>query len=370
MRRLILLAILISFLPFPARAVEQITILSTPHRIADGRFDSNQLSQAIAPDGELGTKLFTLLRTSRDVFIDVAALEEIQDIADGYTYLDENGDEIDIPESSEAALWLVRFKAAVVGKRIHALPYGNPDRGYLAVKAPAEYRLCQEIGKSRLGAFLGQEVIGADSLNLGERTTIEVRNFYNSYRPILRNIYRGFPAPEVLQLRLDLSKLLNPGVSTANLDIWIESLRAEISKSSSAIRIASGNYTITSSNYDLPVTVINDFSIPISIKLKVSPSNSRIIVGELLPVSIPANSQVQVKLPLEVIASGETDLMIQIRSLAGRSIGEVSRIPIRLAVISPLTTWFTTGMAIILLLGAVIQSMRRVRRRGRDEPGI
>ena len=47
----------------------------------------------------------------------------------------------------------------------------------------------------------------------------------------------------------------------------------------------------------------------------------------------------------------------------GAQIGQSKSVELQLAVISPLTTWFTTGMAIILLLAAVVQSVRRVKRR-------
>jgi hypothetical protein len=80
-------------------------------------------------------------------------------------------------------------------------------------------------------------------------------------------------------------------------------------------------------------------------------------------VNVEANSQSQVEIPLRIIASGDTQIELKIRSLKGKVVGEVEYIPLRLAVISPLTTWFTTGMAIILLLAAVIQSMRRVKKR-------
>ncbi len=69
------------------------------------------------------------------------------------------------------------------------------------------------------------------------------------------------------------------------------------------------------------------------------------------------------EIPLRIIASGETQIEFKLRSEKGKQVGEAEYIPLRLAVISPLTTWFTTGMAIILLLAAVIQSMRRVKKR-------
>ena len=38
------------------------------------------------------------------------------------------------------------------------------------------------------------------------------------------------------------------------------------------------------------------------------------------------------------------------------------------SVISPLVAWFTTGAAILLLLAAVVQSVRRIRRSRNEKP--
>ncbi|MEJ0014272.1 MAG: hypothetical protein WDN07_01350 [Actinomycetota bacterium] len=37
--------------------------------------------------------------------------------------------------------------------------------------------------------------------------------------------------------------------------------------------------------------------------------------------------------------------------------------PLKLSVISPIATWFTTGAAILLFIAAGIQSIRRIRKR-------
>ena len=166
-----------------------------------------------------------------------------------------------------------------------------------------------------------------------------------------------------MTLRLELGKLLNPGNNKERLAKLIAALQAETTKSARSLRVAKGSYTITASQYELPITIINDFSVPVSVRPKVKASNSRVIITQPALITVPANSQVQVALPLEVIASGETALEVRLRSMGGKVIGPVTEIPLRLAVISPLTTWFTTGMAVLLLLAAVVQSMRRVKRR-------
>lgn len=367
MKKFVSLLIFFLLLPTPVRADERLVIATTPHRIAENSFDSNELALLIAPEGNFGSALLKKIRVAREVYVDVAVLEEVQDLADGYTFIDEAGEEVEVAESLVAENWLTAITSALSNKEIFALPYGNPDRNYLETAAPAEYQFYKLSSQSRLSLILGKQVKVSDSIWMaGEGTSKQASEFHRYYRPILRNIHKIVPAPEVDELRLELGKLLNPTLKSQSATRYIEKLRGEIQGVVTGVRVASGNYTITSSEYELPVTVINDFSLPVDIELRVKTSNSRVVVGAISAVSIPANSQVQVTLPLQVIASGETLLAVEIRSPGGRVIGEVAEIPLRLAVISPLTTWFTTGMAIILLLAAVIQSMRRVKKRGRN----
>ena len=114
-------------------------------------------------------------------------------------------------------------------------------------------------------------------------------------------------------------------------------------------------------------SVINDFDQVVSVDLDVTTTNSRVVVTQVPRITLEPQSQIQIKVPVEVIASGDTALRLQLRTPKGSVVGESTRIPLRLAVISPVTTWFTTGMAIILLLAATVQSVRRVKRRRNHE---
>jgi hypothetical protein len=46
----------------------------------------------------------------------------------------------------------------------------------------------------------------------------------------------------------------------------------------------------------------------------------------------------------------------------GTLVGEVSKLNLSLTVIDSRVAWFTTGAGVVLFLGAVAQSVRRIRR--------
>lgn len=363
MKRLVLV-LLFLLIPVPAtQANSTITITEPTHRTADGVFINDELASSITAEGRLGKLLFKRSSAVTTYYIDVATIEEIQDLADGYSYINDQGEIIEIPEYVLANIWLNTLRSAVTKKQVYAIPYGNPDRAFLAAKAPAEYALLKRLASERLALFLTSEVESAESTISGESARGAARALSNIYRRELRVTYSAAPAVELLALRLQLAQLLNPELTKSDLAALIEPISEALAANSSKLRIAQGNYTITSSSYNLPVTVTNDFSVPVTLMLKVRPSNSRVVIGDITPISIPANSQVQAEVPIDVIASGETNLEMKLRSLNGKQVGSIEVIPLRLAVIPPVTTWFTTGMAIVLLLAAVVQSMRRVKKR-------
>jgi hypothetical protein len=363
MKRLILVLALLLVPVMPAEANTTIILTEPIHRSADGIFINDDLASAITPQGRLGKTLFDRTSAVRSYVIDMATIEEIQDLADGYSFIDESGEIVEIPEFVIADIWLNTLRSAVKGRSISALPYGNPDRRFLEGESPAEYQFLKQVGAERLAAFLSLPVTSVDSLDLGQEAQEKNRTLSDDYRRDLRVLYTVAPAPELASLRLQIGQLLNPSLSSESTDLLYEPLAKALKANSKKLRVARGNYTITASNYDLPVTIINDYSVPVSVELIARPTNSRIVVGAAPLVNVEANSQSQVEIPLRIIASGDTQIELKLRSPKGKVVGEVEYIPLRLAVISPLTTWFTTGMAIILLLAAVIQSMRRVKKR-------
>lgn len=363
MKRFVLILALVLIPTHQVSANTTITIAEPSTRNAQGIFISDDLASAITPEGRLGKLLFERSSTIQNYVIDMGTVEEIQDLADGYSFLDEAGEVIEIPEYVIADIWLNTLRSAVKGRTVTALPYGNPDREFLKRKAPGEYQFLKKTGAERLQNFLELEVNKGDSSDLGGKSTSKARALSSTYRRDLRVLYSVAPAPELASLRLQLGQLLNPSLSKASSTKLYESLTLALKENQRKLRVARGNYTITASNYDLPVTVINDYSVPISVELIARPTNSRIVLGAVPLISVAANSQSQVEVPLRVIASGDTQIEMKLRNAKGHQVGELEYIPLRLAVISPLTTWFTTGMAIILLLAAIVQSMRRVKKR-------
>lgn len=371
MRRLFCFFVAALFIALGTPAVHAntlITLTAPTTRLADGRFINNNLALSLSPDGEFGGLFLNTGSGVRTWLIDPAFIEEVLDLADGYVYLDAEGEEVTVESFDIAQQWFNLLMLRSRGDRIVAITYGAPSLSYLKRYAPGELGVYNRISQQRLQTLMGVEVSPPGDTVLDTKSpALVARNSYTPMRKIIRVVNDLVTTPDVESLRLGIAKTLNPKLKSDNAVAITRSYFAAIKEAQNKIRVSPGNYTITTANYDLPVTVINDFAQEVSVDLEITTTNSRVITGAVPRITVPANSQTQIAVPLEVIASGETVLRLQLLTPGGSSIGVEERIPLRLAVISPITTWFTTGMAIILLLAAVIQSVRRVRRRKQGE---
>ena len=354
--------------PFaPARAETLITLSKPASQLADGRFLNNDLALSIQSGGELDKVLSARYPRTKSWLIDPALLEEIAALSDGYVYLDAEGNDVEVEEFPAATDWLNLLRFISRNDRVVTLTYGSPSISYLKSAAPGELALYNQISTLRLEEILGRPVIAPDTAVTSKAPALVAKNSYTSMRKTMRVINSLVTTADVESLRLGLAKTLNPELSKENAVLITRSFESEVRRFEGRIRVSTGNYTITASNYELPVTIINDFDQLVSVDLKITTTNSRVLVSQVPRITVDARSQIQIKVPIEVIASGDTALRLQLRTPKGSDVGKMERIPLRLAVISPITTWFTTGMAIILLLAAVVQSVRRVKRRKQHE---
>lgn len=347
-----------------AQANTLITLSAPTTRLADGRFINNDLALSISPGGKFGELVNNPGSGTRTWVIDPAFIEEALDLADGYIYLDENGDEVVVEEFSIAQQWFNLLVLRSRNDQIVSTTYGSPSISYLKRYAPGELSIYNQLSKVRLETLMGRSVSApSTAVFTTENPALVARNSYTPMRKLIRVVNALVTTKDIEDLRIGIAKTLNPQLTKDNAVLITKSYFAAIEAAQNNIRVSPGNYTITTAAYDLPVTVINDFAQEVSVDLEITTTNSRVVVGIVPRITVAANSQTQIEVPLDVIASGETVLRLQLTTPNGSFVGEEERIPLRLAVISPITTWFTTGMAIILILAAVVQSVRRVRKR-------
>jgi hypothetical protein len=365
MRKILAALIFVTVFSIPqaSAATPVIRITDKPHIGFDGEFRDNELARSLLPDGRLGKILTTANSASKTWVIDPALIEQIADMADGYSI---DGDE-DKDGELTAKNWLDLLKFSVGQNPVVALPYGNPDQSLAKVIAPSELNFYSAYGKAKLEEFLGRSVKSENGWGKGTSgLSYPLRSLYTSNRQALTGLSTISTSEEITDLRARLALLLNSDLSGKDQSQLSNGAREAVKKVMAKLRVNGGRYQLTSDSAKLPITLINDFDTPTVVNLSLTPLNSRMQIKEIGEISLAANSRQQLTLEVNVIAPGSTIFLAQFINSKGQLVGEPSELDLSATIIDSKVAWFTTGAAILLFLGAVAQSVRRIRR-GRNE---
>lgn len=361
MRKIIFSLLLLSLLqPYSAQASSPvIRIVDTPHKNFDGTFRNNELAQSLLPEGALGKLVFRPPNPSLTYLIDAALIDEVLDMADGYSF---RGEE-DLNGQIAAQEWLPQLRFISSNNRVIALPYGNPDEKILRRIAPGELDYYSQYSKVRLELALGREVIAERGWGRGQtRLNSDFIEDYTENRRLLTGLSTINEAEEIGELRARLAQVMNPLLSKKDVRYFSYNKNKAVVALSERLKIVAGRYQITSSSTKLPITLVNNLDTPSVVSVSLIPMNSRIQIKNVNNVTIAPNSRQQILIPVDVIAPGTTVVMAQFINTKGQLVGEASALELSATILDTRVAWFTTGAAVLLLLGAVAQSVRRIRR--------
>jgi hypothetical protein len=356
---------LLLMMPQASGANTVIRITGPIHQTFTGEFRNDDLAQSLTPSGDLGLKVFQPLAKNRTWVIDAALIDEVIVMSGEYTLATEAE-----PAGKEiATAWLTQLKRVTTGNDVVALAYGNPDIALAQRLAPSELKNYFVYGQDRLQLALGRIVRSEPEVqwSVGKSgLSNPLRKNYSDNRKALTRLSRVVDTPELIQLRARLAQLLSPTLDKDSRNYFSYSATEAVDAMVNKLRINSGKYQITTSSVKLPVTVINEFAVDVTVDIAMLPINSRVVVDSFDDVVIPANSKRQLEMQVDVIAPGQTTVSALITdSDDDTEVVPEALLTLNSTVIDSKVTWFTTGAAILLLLAAVAQSVRRVRRRGK-----
>jgi hypothetical protein len=264
---------------------------------------------------------------------------------------------------------LTQLKRVTAGNEVVALAYGNPDIALAKRLAPSELRSYFVYGQERLQLALGRIVKSEPAVQWSVGKSGLSNPFIKSYsdnRKALTRLSLVVDSPELIQLRARLGQLLSPTLNKDSRRYFSYNATVAVKEMVNKLRINSGKYQITTASVKLPVTVINEFDVDVTVDIVMLPINSRVIVGSFDNVLIPAQSKKQLEMQVDVIAPGQTTVSALITGTEDDTeVVPEAILTLNSTVIDSKVTWFTTGAAILLLLAAVAQSVRRVRRRSK-----
>lgn len=362
---LALITTLISLIMPQATAANSVVRITAPiHQTYSGEFRNDNLVEKLTPSGQLGQLVFRPIEKNRTWVIDPALVDEILTMTT--TYKLATGAE---PSGTEIAFdWMMQLRKVTADNDVIALPYGNPDVELAKKLAPSELRSYYNFGKERLQLALGRVVRSEPNQNWSvgnSKLNNDLRRNYTENRRALTKLMQVVDSADLVMMRARLAQLLSPELKRDSRQYFSYSAANTVKKVIRKLRINSGNYQITTSSVDLPVTVINEFDVDVTIDIVFEPQNTRVQVESFYNVVIPAQSKRQLEMSVDVVAPGQTTVLATISDVDGDEVVPPAILALNSTVIDPKVTWFTTASAILLLLAAVTQSVRRVRRRSK-----
>jgi hypothetical protein len=363
-RKFLTLSILIflsSFFVIPnSNAAQTVKISEPTHRLSDGVFFNDSLAQKLTPAGSLGQVVYLNTFGVNNWLVDLATIDEIIAMSNGYGIADgsaPNGQEL-------AKSWLSQFIKVTKNKKVTPITYGNPSSFWANEIMPDQVEYLNGISKTRLETLLNRSVQEVDSVEAAKqkfnKASLSVLKYGQRQIDLLSTVLEKKQL-EANQLRI--SQLLNPNLEEQLFLDLLKDYDKSISVMRNKLNIKNTKFTVTSSKEELPITVVNDFDQVVKIKLSSRAMNGKVSVAQIEDIELAAKSKNQVLLPIEVFAAGDSRLLVQLTNLDNKPVGYPVYINLKLSVISPVATWITTAAAVLLIIAALVQSVRRVRRR-------
>lgn len=340
-------------------ATPVIRITDKPHTGFDGKFLDNELATSLLPDGKLGKLVSSFSNAKKTWVIDSALIAEITDMSDGYSFEGKEDKDGEIAAKN----WLAHLTYSIGNSPVIALPFGNPDQSLAKRLAPSELNFYSAYAKEKLELQLGRAVKAENGWSKGSSgLAYPLRSIYTSNRQALTGLSSISSSKEIRDLRARLALIMNPDLNRVEQSKFSYASVEAVKKVMSKLRVSPGRYQLTSASAKLPVTLINNFDTPTVVNLSLTPQNSRMQLQDIRKIELAANSRLQLSIPVEVFAPGSTLVIAQFMNTKGQLVGEESILDLNATIIDSRVAWFTTTAAILLFLGAITQSFRRIRR--------
>lgn len=126
--------------------------------------------------------------------------------------------------------------------------------------------------------------------------------------------------------------------------------------------VASSTINMVGGQARIPVVIRNDLPSAVVVTLRAEPSNARLIVDRSIRVTVEENSQSRAYIPVTArVGSGSVDLEVSLVSEAGRPVGAVHTIPVRVR--ADWEAWGLVGIGVVFVTLVVAGVIRTVRKR-------
>ena len=343
-------------------ATPSVTVLSDIfHREVNGKFTDDALGESISYFGDLYKKVSDAPKSTAWV-IDPQLIEELIDMSDGYTVLPNEAGKF----TDAAKTFLTLLRASIGENQVFALPYGAPDIAVRKKISDVELAQIQSISALRLARALDIPVSAGLPVGLPlnkKEVTNRAKNSFAVLHKTLNKIGTITADAEVAEVALRSNALLNPDLPRKKVQYLAILLNGTVDRLEKKVKVLPGKYTLTSTNEQIPVTIVNEFSAPAEVVLILHAENARIVIDTAKRVTLAENSRKQVLITAKAVANGKVRVDARLETIKGARYGEPKSLQFSISMIGPVITWVMVGAGILLVGASGIQIYRRARRK-------
>ena len=171
------------------------------------------------------------------------------------------------------------------------------------------------------------------------------------------------PATDVVATSLSTLWRTDPRGRTAHIararaagDVVMQSLTAA----------PSSTINVISATADLPLRIVSGLDQAATVRVHLAPSSKRLQIDHDVTVTVPAQGQATVLVPIKAVGSGDVDLSIELLAADGTVVGTPMTMRTRVrASWETVGTRVAAGLLVALLAGGITRTVRRGRRQDR-----
>ena len=173
------------------------------------------------------------------------------------------------------------------------------------------------------------------------------------------------PATDVVATSLSTLWRTDPRGRTAHIararaagDVVMQSLTAA----------PSSTINVISATADLPLRIVSDLDQAATVRVHLVPSSTRLQIDHDVTVTVPAQGQTTVMVPIKAVGSGDVDLSIELLAADGTAVGTPMTMRTRVrASWETVGTRVAAGLLVALLAGGITRTVRRGRRQDKQD---
>lgn len=225
------------------------------------------------------------------------------------------------------------------------------------------------ISSVKLSNFKDHEIGSRNREDVSNKLTKTVKSLIKDARETKANLASLIGgAIEESQIDFAMLRLSNPKTDSQTQIQLQNETREFLSGLNDAVRIMSaGSVVFPSESARVPITVRNDLSVSIQIRILTSGIPAvRVIPEPIAEMTIAPGRRKSIEIPTQLIGTDTAYLQLQIVDLNGKKIGEPNLIEVSSSAYAQAAAWVVGAAFALLLLFAVRNTIKRIRS-GRDD---